>query len=86
MLSRGALSGFEVVAQSIAKIPPSAVMGSTVTLVAAITGAASWLTRLSGGVILLLTAYVLTHLAVRYKTTGGLYGLTVRAVGTTIGY
>lgn len=85
-LSRGVLSGFEVMAQSIAEIAPSAVIGSTIALVAATSGATSWLTWLIGGVILVLTAYVLTQLANRYKTTGGLYSLAARAAGPTIGY
>lgn len=85
-LSSGVLSGFEVLAQSVAEIAPSAVIGSTVALVAASTGGVSWMTWLIGGAILVLTAYALNQLAIRFKTTGGLYSLATRAAGPTFGY
>jgi amino acid transporter len=82
----GSVSGIEVLAQSVSEIAPSAVVGAVVVLVVGASGPASWVTWLVGGAVLLLVAFVLTHLTSRYGSPGGLYTLVARAGGRPLGY
>jgi amino acid transporter len=85
-LERGVLSPAEVLAQSVAQIAPSAVVGAVVALVVGIVGPASWVAWSIGVALLVITGYALSRLAVRYSSSGGLYSLAAKAGGPTAGY
>jgi amino acid transporter len=85
-LERGVLSPVEVLAQSVAQIAPSAVVGAVVALVVGIVGPASWVAWSIGVALLMITGYALSRLAVRYSSSGGLYSLAAKAGGPTAGY
>jgi amino acid transporter len=79
ILRRGVLSWFQVLAQSVSNLAPSAVVGVLVGYVAASAGAGAWLTWLIGTVVLLAVSVAIIYFARRYTTTGGLYGLAANA-------
>lgn len=85
-LERGVLSPVEVLAQSVAQIAPSAVVGAVVALVVGIVGPASWIAWSVGVVLLVITGFALSRLAVRFSSSGGLYSLAAKAAGPTAGY
>ncbi len=85
-LERGVLSSIEVLAQSVAQIAPSAVVGAVVVLVVGITGPASWIAWSIGVALLVIAGFALSRLAVRFSSTGGLYSLAAKAGGPTAGY
>lgn len=85
-LERGVLSPVEVLAQSVAQIAPSAVVGAVVALVVGIVGPASWVAWSVGVALLVITGYALSRLAVRFSSSGGLYSLAAKAGGPTAGY
>lgn len=79
-LRTGVLSLFEVFAQSIADMGPSAAVGAISALVFATSGAGSWLVWALATVALLCVSSTLSYLAKRATTTGGLYALLARVV------
>ena len=85
-LHHSALSGLGVLAQSVGSIAPSASVGAALVLVIEITGPASWVTWVVGGVVLIVVAYVLTQLTSRFETSGGLYTMAAKAGGPAFGY
>ncbi len=85
-LHHSALPGLGVLAQSVGSIAPSASVGAALVLVIELTGPASWVTWVVGGVVLIIVAYVLTQLTSRFKTSGGLYTMAARAGGPGFGY
>lgn len=85
-LHHSALSGLGVLAQSVGSIAPSASVGAALVLVIELTGPASWVTWVVGGVVLIIAAYVLSQLTSRFKTSGGLYTMAARAGGPAFGY
>jgi amino acid transporter len=84
-LRRGVLSLFDVFAQSIADMGPSAAVGAISALVFATSGAGSWLVWALATVALLCVSSTLSYLAKRASTTGGLYALLARVVGPGAG-
>jgi len=79
-LRAGVLSLFEVFAQSIADMGPSAAVGAISALVFATSGAGSWLVWALATLALLCVSSTLSYLARRATTTGGLYALLARVV------
>ncbi len=79
-LRKGVLSLFDVFAQSIADMGPSAAVGAISALVFATSGAGSWLVWGLATVALLCISSTLSYLAKRATTTGGLYALLARVV------
>ncbi len=73
------LSG--VVGQSLSAMGLSGVIGTSVPVVAEQAGAGGWLTWVIAAVVMTFVALSIAVLARRYATTGGLYGLTSRALG-----
>jgi amino acid transporter len=86
VLRRGVLSGFEVLAQSVANLAPSAVIGVLIGYVAATAGAGAWVTWLIGTVVLVFVAVVISYVARRFTTTGGLYSLSANAAHPAFGH
>jgi amino acid transporter len=84
-LRTGVLSLFEVFAQSIADMGPSAAVGAISALVFATSGAGSWLVWGLATVALLCIGSTLSYLAKRSTTTGGLYALLARVVNPGAG-
>jgi len=85
-LERGVLSPAEVLAQSVAQIAPSAVVGALIALVVGITGPASWVAWSIGVALMVITGFALSRLAVRFSSSGGLYSLAAKGGGPTAGY
>src|ERR1039457_2766518 len=85
-LERGVLSSIEGLAQSVAQIAPSAVVGAVVVLVVGITGPASWIAWSIGVALLVIAGFALSRLAARFSSTGGLYSLAAKAGGPTARY
>jgi amino acid transporter len=79
-LRKGVLSLYEVFAQSIADMGPSAAVGAISALVFATSGAGSWLVWGLATVALLLVSSTLSYIAKRANATGGLYALLARVV------
>lgn len=84
-LRKGVLSLFEVFAQSMADMGPSAAVGAISALVFATSGAGSWLVWALATVALLCVSCTLSYLAKRATTTGGLYALLARVVSPGAG-
>ena len=84
-LRKGVLSLFEVFAQSMADMGPSAAVGAISALVFATSGAGSWLVWGLATVALLCVSATLSYLAKRATTTGGLYALLARVVNPGAG-
>src|ERR1700678_1536119 len=84
-LRKGVLSLFEVFAQSMADMGPSAAVGAISALVFATSGAGSWLVWALATVALLCVSSTLSYLAKRATTTGGLYALLARVVNPGAG-
>jgi amino acid transporter len=85
-LRRGSLSQADVLAQSVAQIAPSAIVGSEIALIVAIAGPASWVAWTLGIIVYVLVGFALSRLALRFSSTGGLYSLARRASGPTGAY
>src|SRR5215467_10782243 len=85
-LERGVLSPAEVLAQSVAQIAPSAVVGALIALVVGITGPASWVAWSIGVGLMVITGFALSRLAARFSSSGGLYSLAAKGGGPTAGY
>jgi amino acid transporter len=85
-LRRGVLSWFEVLAQSVSNLAPSAVIGLVVGVVAATSGAGSWLTWAIGTVVLVLVAVAISYVGRRFYTTGGLYSLSANTAHPAFGH
>lgn len=85
-LRRGVLSWFEVLAQSVANLAPSAVIGLVVGVVAATSGAGAWLTWAIGTVVLVLVAVAISYIGKRFYTTGGLYSLSANTAHPAFGH
>lgn len=73
------LSG--VVGQSLSAMGLSGVIGTSVPVIAITAGAGGWLACGIAAVMILPIALSMSLLARRYATTGGLYGLTSKALG-----
>jgi amino acid transporter len=86
LLRRGVLSWFEVLAQSVSNLAPSAVIGLVVGVVAATSGAGSWLIWAIGTVVLALVAIAISYVGRRFFTTGGLYPLSGETAHPAFGH
>jgi len=84
-LRRNVLSFWEVVAQSVANIAPSATPALVVPLVYASAGNATWLYYVFATIALLLVAYNVNQFARRSASPGSLYLFVSQGLGSTWG-
>ncbi|MBC5827059.1 MAG: APC family permease, partial [Candidatus Eremiobacteraeota bacterium] len=82
-LRRDCLSFWEVVAQSVANISPSATPALVVPLVFASTGNGTWLAYVFSTVALLLVTYHINQFARRSSSPGSLYAFVGHGMGPT---
>jgi amino acid transporter len=80
-LQRNSIGLSGVTGQSLSAMGLSGVIGTSVPVVAILAGAGGWLTWAIAAVIIMLVALSVSVLARRFATTGGLYGLTAKALG-----
>lgn len=81
-LKRGVLPLWAVFGVAIGVLAPASTLALAIGVVAATAGAMSWLTWALTSVVVLGFAGGIAWLAVRFTSTGGLYGLTSHAVGS----
>jgi amino acid transporter len=74
-----------VVGQSLSAMGLSGVIGTSVPVVAITAGAGGWVSWGIASLIVLPVALSMSLLARRYSTSGGLYGLTAKALGPLAG-
>lgn len=74
-----------VVGQSLSAMGLSGVIGTTVPIIAITAGAGGWLSLGIASLLILPVALSMAMLARRYSTSGGLYGLTTKALGPMAG-
>jgi amino acid transporter len=75
-----------IVAQSVGNMGVSAIVALLVPLVVVTAGAGSWLTWVICTVVILLVAWCISRLAQRFATSGGLYGLASKSLGSFGGF
>ncbi len=80
-LQRNSIGLSGVTDQSLSAMGLSGVIGTSVPVVAILAGAGGWLTWAVAAVVIMLVALSISVLARRFATTGGLYGLTAKALG-----
>ena len=80
-LQRNSIGLAGVTGQSLSAMGLSGVIGTSVPVVAITAGAGGWLTWAIAAVVIMLVALSIAVLARRFATTGGLYGLTAKALG-----
>jgi amino acid transporter len=85
-LRRRSVGTAGVVGQSVSAMGLSGVIGTSVPVIALTAGAGGWLTWAIAAGIMMLVAIAIAILARRYATTGGLYGLTAKALGPFAGF
>ncbi len=74
-----------VVGQSLSAMGLSGVIGTSVPIIAITAGAGGWLSWGIASLLILPVALSMATLARRYSTSGGLYGLTTKALGPLAG-
>jgi amino acid transporter len=74
-----------VVGQSLSAMGLSGVIGTTVPIIAITAGAGGWLSWGISSLLILPVALSMALLARRFSTSGGLYGLTTKALGPLAG-
>ena len=84
-LRRNSVGLAGVVGQSLSAMGLSGVIGTTVPIVAITAGAGGWLSWGIASLLILPVALSMALLAWRYSTSGGLYGLTTKALGPLAG-
>jgi len=84
-LRRNSVGTSGVIGQSLSAMGLSGVIGTSVPVVAITAGAAGWLAWGIAAVVILPVALSMSLLARRYSTSGGLYGLTTKALGPLAG-
>ncbi len=82
-LARRSVTPFEVLAQSVANIAPSAVIAFTPMFMAASAGNGAWFSFAIGMAIILIIAQSVTAIARRRAGAGSLYSLIRPAIGAT---
>ena len=82
-LARRSVTPFEVLAQSVANIAPSAVIAFTPMFMAGAAGNGAWFSFAIGMVIILIIARSVTSIARRRAGAGSLYSLIRPAIGAT---
>jgi len=82
-LARRSVTPFEVLAQSVANIAPSAVIAFTPMFMAGSAGNGAWFSFAIGMVLILLIARSITSIARRRAGAGSLYSLIRPAIGPT---
>jgi amino acid transporter len=84
-LRRNSVGLAGVVGQSLSAMGLSGVIGTSVPIVAITAGAGGWLSWGIASLLILPVALSMAVLARRYSTSGGLYGLTTKALGPLAG-
>jgi amino acid transporter len=82
-LARRSVTPFEVIAQSVANIAPSAVIAFTPMFMAGSAGNGAWLSFAIGMALILIIAQSITSIARRRAGAGSLYSLIRPAIGAT---
>lgn len=85
-LHANVLSGLQVLGQSVAGIGPTIGAVSLIALVYADAGHGTWLTVLIASVGVLAVAICIAHVAGRHFSSGALYNLVPKGLGTTVGF
>ena len=85
-LHTNVLSGLQVLGQSVAGIGPTIGAVSLIALVFADAGHGTWLTVLIASVGVLAVAICIAHVAGRHFSSGALYNLVPKGLGTTVGF
>jgi amino acid transporter len=85
-LHTNVLSGLQVLGQSIAGIGPSIGAVSLIALVFADAGHGTWLTVLIASIGVLAVGICIAHVAGRHFSSGALYNLVPKGLGTTVGF
>ena len=84
-LRRNSVNTAGVIGQSLSAMGLSGVIGTSVPVVAITAGAGGWLSWGIASLVILPVALSMSLLARRYSTSGGLYGLTTKALGPLAG-
>src|SRR5258708_12276889 len=85
-LHANVLSGLQVLGQSVAGIGPTIGAVSLIALVFADAGHGSWLTVLIASVGVLAVGICIAHVAGRHFSSGALYNLVPKGLGSTVGF
>lgn len=85
-LAQKAAGPFEVLAQSVANIAPSAVMATGAVLIYLNAGQGTWLSYVVATLIVLIVGYCLAQFARRSATPGSVYSYTAKGLGPFAGF
>lgn len=84
-LRRNSVGTAGVIGQSLSAMGLSGVIGTSVPVIAITAGAGGWVAWGVAALVILPVALSMSLLARRYSTSGGLYGLTTKALGPLAG-
>jgi amino acid transporter len=85
-LAAKATGPFEVLAQSVANIAPSAVMATGAVLIYINAGQGTWLSYVAATLLVLVVGYCLAQFARRSATPGSVYSYTAKGLGPFAGF